>query len=225
MINRSQSLMKAFPAFGLALIVSLALAAIGAAGASALSMTPTPTEHTGSGGPLTFVPSKSNAYSCTSTSSTGKAVDATNGEMTLTFKGCGYTVGGTKVNCTSSGQATGTIVAYLKYDLKYFDAGKTKFGLRLMSKDAVIKKLGELEFIESPTPFAEFNCGSSSYKWNGNGTIRGQVTNPGLNVSASNATLALTSYLSQSKDGGSAEALSMEGTHTLSYANSITFLP
>jgi hypothetical protein len=48
------------------------------------------------------------AVKCTSNEGTGKYTTETTGELELTFKGCTTELGGT-VNCTTSGQTTGTI--------------------------------------------------------------------------------------------------------------------
>jgi hypothetical protein len=240
MINRSLPLKRFFAAFGATLVASVAFASISAVGASALSMTPTPNGHVGSGTALYAAPTGSGTKSCQSTASSGKALTSTTGEIGLTLKGCTIPTGFPGGSpCTSSGQASGTVVSgSLNYKLIYLDAAKTKFGLWLIPADASYVN-GNLT--PGTGTFAEFSCAGSTYKWTG--SVMGQITNPGLNVSSATATLAFTTgaggqtyqkveggglisyHLFEKKNGGSAANLVIEASQSLAFEKAIEFLP
>jgi hypothetical protein len=244
MKHTSRKLSRRLTALGLAIVASLAFAGLAAGSASALSMTPTTNEHFGTGGVFYFAPAGSATKSCTSSSSSGKALTATTGEIKITFKGCNSPF----APCTSSGQASGTITTgNLNYQLVYLDAAKTKFGLMLIPPDAQLINLpppfdGNNGKVDPSTgTFATFVCTGWSYKWIG--SILGQITKPALNVAASQVTLEFAttgglqryttiegakspSYgLKESKAGGSATNMPVEGTETLQFIKNTTFLP
>jgi hypothetical protein len=68
-----------------------------------------PGAFTGKGGAGTLTAEGQKPVSCTEGSGAGKFTSMTTGEIELTLKGCSSEVSGSKVNCTSSGQATGVI--------------------------------------------------------------------------------------------------------------------
>lgn len=234
MSNRSHSSRKRLPAFGLALLAAVAMATVGAGSASALSISPAPSSFTLHGSGFYWAVPGSATRKCESTEGSGKVLTGDTGEIRLYLRGCTGWLAGSK--CTTTGQSTGTIItAALKYKLVYQDAAQTKFGMLLIPPDATYLSSG------NPTPgtgtFAEFSCsGSGSFKWTG--SVIGQITSPGLNVPSYTATLAFPTSqaiegakfgpfygLSESRNGGSAQAVAIEATHTLTFEKQATFLP
>jgi len=205
MINRSQSLKRIFPAFGLTLLASLALAGFAAGSASALSFKPANTSLTGAGGGVVWQAAGGPAYSCASSElSSMQSVGGTGGSINEPrLRGCKTVVLGFTVNCTTAGQPTGTILASkLNFSLVWLDAAKTKFGFKLTPQSGA---------------FAEFNCGGTPVKWTG--SVLGQITKPPLNTASTQALLSFTAsgstqtyqqiggegtqyHLSESRNGG-----------------------
>jgi hypothetical protein len=175
MINRSRPLKRLFPAFGLALTASLAIAALAAGSASALSLVnekgeaPFRTITIQAG--ATTVSASTGAWSCSSVAAAGALLDATSGELQgLAFKGCSS--GG--IPCTTAGQATGTILTpSLSMKLVYLDALKTQFGM-LFTPPA-------------GTPFAQCSAFGMPNTWTG--SLIGQIVKPAFGVSSNSATL------------------------------------
>ena len=141
---------------GLSLVAMLALAAFAAASASAsqpsaeLESGTFPVSFTGSGGEgtLEVLPTPTRTVTCTSNSSKGNIASATTvNKVNVIFKGCTSTGPfGIKVNCSTSGAATGEIISTsLKGSLFYLTAGSNAAGTDLEP--------------ESGTEFAKFTCG------------------------------------------------------------------
>jgi hypothetical protein len=183
--------MKKYPAFGVALLASLAIAAVGAGSASALTMTPS----TGSfgvqksGSALNTSAGAWTYRSCEATEGTLNRSSATGGPAWFKFEGC---KGPFNSICTSPGYPSGTIAAgSLNYKLVYLDAAKTKFGMMFTPENA------------SGT-FAEFSCGLISFKWKG--SLIGRITNPALGVGSVSATLSF-----QPESGNTQQYRQIEG--------------
>lgn len=148
--------LRGIKVMGLSLVAMLALAAFAAASASAsqpkaeLESGAFPVSFTGSGGTgtLEVVPTPTRTVTCTSNSSSGEIASATTTKkVKVVFKGCTSTGPfGIKVNCSSSGAATGEIVSsLLKGSLFYITAGSSEAGIDLEP--------------ESAPEFAKFTCG------------------------------------------------------------------
>lgn len=174
MINRTVSPKRGLRAFGLALVAVLAFAGLAASSASALSISPSSMTGSVSGSTFTWQAAGGPAFSCESSSGFFKATGSTSGLIEeVKLRGCSGSLFGFKVNCTTSGQPTGTIaLSNLNASLVYLDAAKTKFGYKLTP-------VGE--------SVASFSCGSSSYKWTG--SVLGQITQPPLNTLTQRAKL------------------------------------
>jgi hypothetical protein len=226
MINRSRSLKRRFPAFGLALIASLAIGALGAGSASALSLDVASNFNTSNAG-TTFQAANSN-WNITCNTSTGIGSftsGATEGTMELRFSKCFL---GGAYPCTTSGAVSGEVRwNKLNFKLVYLDAAKTKYGMLLSPATG--------------SSVSEFICLGVAFKQTG--SVIGQITSPPLNVSSSSFNLqfapnqpgeqlyqqvegAGTKYhLSQQVGGGEAESMALWGSHTGSFPASRKFLP
>jgi hypothetical protein len=245
MITKPTRLSRLRSAFGLALVTALAISALAASSAAALSMTPTPNSFSGGGGQFAAAAAGSAVKSCKASTSTGKALEGTSGEITLYLSGCTAPPWG---SCTTAGQAAGTIAtATLNYRLVYLDAAKTKFGLMLTPPDASVYKELPPPFdgmngkvIPGSGTFAKFSCAGISYVWNG--SVLGEITSPGFEVSSPGATLSFTasgttqtyrqvegaglSYqLSEKRGANSPVDLAIQATHNMTFIESIKFLP
>jgi len=175
MVSKSSVSTRSFRVFATALIASLALAGLVAASASALSMSGPIQKFTISGGAGVWSEAGGSKVECTGSGSAGEWTSSTTGRATLRLTGCGSS----GFKCTSEGQTAGTIVtSTLDFKLIWLDAAHTKFGL-----------------LFSPATgwsFAKFACGGIWIKeWQG--SLIGQITYPGLEVSASNHTLSFVS--------------------------------
>ncbi len=178
-------LKRKIPAFGLALVASLALCAFAAAGASALSFSSQPSVP----GPSFNISTSNSVFEssggdqivCQSAGNgTGNFVNETaGGSAQFTFNKCGRLYGWQA--CASTGSPSGTILTEsVATELVYLDAAKTQFGMKL-----------------SPKPggtIAKFNCGGRVYVWTG--SVLGRITSPALGVTAASFTLSFATSAS-----------------------------
>jgi hypothetical protein len=179
MVSKSRK-KKLIPAFGLALMASLAVVALAAGSASALSVSPPggtfPLRFEEYGTPLTLVTSNGGAENLTVTCKkplyTGNFENGSEGHIQLTLRECEAPRVAPGVKCTSPGQTAGTIVFSSFYTkLVYLDAAHTKYGLLI-----------------KPPAFgniAEYSCTVFLKNvWTSNGVntgVIGQITKPPLN--------------------------------------------
>jgi hypothetical protein len=163
-------LKRKFPAFGLALVASLVIAAIAASGASALSFSAEKLPATfnfKSGGTL-LQPANGETVTCTAMSGSGAITSATSGDLNLEFVGCTVESGGWNWTCTTPGAPAGHIVAKpLKFEPVYLNAAHSKYGVRIRPSVA--------------GPFAEYQDIVSRTI---TGSVMGEITSPALNVSS-----------------------------------------
>jgi len=162
MINRSRSLKRLFPVFGVSLVASFALIALAAAGASALSLTPAPQSDTFAGGALNAESQTSTmSVSCSGSSGSGTWSSGTAATARLSLTGCVLPYYG--FSCTTSGQAKGTILTkLLSLTPIYLNAAHTRYGLLITGEGA-------------SKAFATFNC-AESRTWSG--TVVAEITTP-----------------------------------------------
>jgi hypothetical protein len=152
-----------------ALVASLAFAALASSSASAISVSPGGNSTIASTSAVSWKNEAGSSFSCGSISGNGQLSGAA-GTYSLSFKDCKGALGG---GCTTAGQPTGVIKTKpLTVNLEYIDAAKTKYGLGFKPT--------------SGTTFAEFNCG---YAVSWLGGVIGQITKPALNTPASTWTV------------------------------------
>ena len=169
MVSKPRTFKRLIPAFGLALIASLALGALAAGSASALSLVPAsgkyPYTVNVAGGPFQVQEKEQTPIYCNKSGAVGKFTNGTSAELTLYLSGCAI---GAAWECNSVGQPAGTIATSLKATLVYLDAAKTKPGLMLAPQT---------------WPFAEMSCGFGLIKRVWYGELGVSIYEPGLNVS------------------------------------------
>jgi hypothetical protein len=218
-------------------MASLALSALAAGSASALSVTsPIPGRLPVFSGssvaePLIETEGQSPVV-CSERAINGKFLNSTSGEAKLTLRGCQY--GAFKKPCTSSGQASGTIVSsQLAIQLVYLDAAKTKFGLLISPPANPYFGL-----------FADYTCsGSIPLHHELTGSVIAEITSPALNVSSGSFTPRLFGsgakqqyqqvegagfnyHLTDTVGGGTWEAALNIGSITSAFTNGqFTFVP
>lgn len=152
--------------FAIALASCMALIAASASSAFALSWQggEYPTEFVASGSAFHGA-SYTNSVTCKSeTVGAGNLVDETSGTVTLTFKGCVAPVGGSWVNCQSSGQPKETVVTE-PLSMSLAELPGEEAGVVLDPND-------------SENVFAEFACWGLPVKWTG--AVIGELTDPDI---------------------------------------------
>jgi hypothetical protein len=164
--------LRGIKVMGLALVAMLAFAAFAASASASepkaeLESGAFPVTFTGSGGlgVLEVLPTPTRIVHCTANTSSGEISSATTAKkVKVIFKGCTSTGPfGIKVNCSSSGAATGEIVSFLlKGLIVYIKAGTSDTGIDLEP--------------ESGTEFAKFTCGGGIETLSVTGTVVGVLT-------------------------------------------------